>query len=271
MPVLPRPSVVLACLFFGFFGLLGCGGVSPEPAAEAFEADLFAEAAAEVHGELRPDCMAEHLREAIAQNEARRPLYAAASGGESERVSNLMIALERSSLVLAPRVDEPAAPYHAAGIPVVCDGVVSMSRAPRFEPLVVGAIAEAFSARNGDAMAAELREALGRSGPEGAATLALRMIDELAATPHRHCMVRHVLESVARIGLLAPLHERLARRAKVPSTLALEEDLLRAHFGGLGAAAYIDTIAAPLQARGVPVVCNDVPAIPLPASYAPLR
>jgi hypothetical protein len=80
-----------------------------------------------------------------------------------------------------------------------------------------------------------------------------------------------VLESIARIGLLAPLHERMASRAKLASPLALEEDLLRAHFGGLGASAYIDTIAAPLQARGVPIVCNDVPVIPMPAASVPLR
>lgn len=271
MPVLPRPAVVLACLFFGFFALVGCSGAAPDPAATEFEAGLFAQAAAEVHGDVRPDCMAEHLREAIAQNEERLPRYADASGGASVRVSELMLALERSSLVLAPRVDEPAERFHAAQIPVVCDAVVPMSRAPRFEPLVLGGIAERFVAQNGEGLAADLRETLVREGPEPTALAALRAIDRLAAAPHRHCMVRHVLESVARIGLLAPLHGRLAKRAKVPSPLALEEDLLRAHFAGLGAAAYIDALAAPLQERGIPIVCNDVPVIPMPFASVPLR
>ncbi len=271
VPVLPRPSVLLACLFFGFFGLLGCGGASPSLASGAYEEALEADSNANVLGAVRPDCMAEHLREAIAQNEARRPLYEAASNGESRRVSDLMIALERASLVLAPGVDEPAARYHSAGLPVVCDAVVPMSRAPSFEPLVLGAIAEPFVAQNGDALAADLREVLLREGPEATGIAALRAMDRLAAAPHRHCMVRHVLESIARIGLLAPLHEHVARHAKLASPLALEEDLLRAHFAGLGASAYIDTIAAPLQARGVPIVCNDVPVIPMPTESAPLR
>jgi hypothetical protein len=254
-----RCATTIAAFFLTV--LPACVGPAPEtPTVQ----DDFVTAAQEVHGELRPDCLAHHLEEAIAQNRTRRPLYAAATAGASERISGLLIALEEASLTVAPRADEPSAAYHAAGIPIVCDGVVPMAWAPSFEPLKLGAIAEPFSPLNGEAIAVELRDALTAGGPEQVAAIAHQWMDRIESTPHRHCMVRHVLESVARIALLAEDHARLARKRRLASPAGIDEDLIRAHVAGLGISAQLDTMAAPLQARGVPILCNDLPTIPMP-------
>ncbi len=250
----------LAAAFFVSV-LPACLGTAPEGASVE---DAFARAATEVHGDVRPDCLAEHLREAVAQNRARMPLYAEASNGESERVSKLLIGLEEASIVVAARVDEPSAVYHAAGIPIVCDGVVPMSWTPPFVAVSLRSVNDTFTPLNGEAVAADLRDALAKGGPDAVAALAHQWIGRLASTPHRHCLVRHVLESVARIALLAEDHERLARRRKLPSPAGIDDDLLRAHLSGLGVSAYLDEQAAPIQARGVPILCNDVPTIPMP-------
>ena len=240
------------------------------PAAPDVES-LFSSAAQEVLGEVRPDCMALHLREALEQNRTRLPLYAAQTQGASERISKRLIALEELSLALAPRIDEPSVAYHEVGIPIVCDAVVPMAATPAFEAVNVAGVAEAFAPIDGDAIAHSLRASLTHAGPEAAAVEAIRWLEKLQNTPHRHCMVRHVLESVARMGLLYPSHEQLARVRNMPSPLGLEEDMLRAHFAGLGMAASLDRDAAPLQARGVPILCNDLPVIPLPGARAEHR
>jgi hypothetical protein len=253
----------LAPLFSAFFLALLPACVGPEPQPPSGD-DPFATAAQEVLGELRPDCLAHHLREAIDQNRARMPLYAAATKGASEPLSRMLIALEETSLVVAPRADEPSAAYHVQGIPLVCDGVVPMSGAASFEALELTGMTEPFAALNGEAIAVEMREALTHGGPEEVAAVAFAWMDRIASTPHRHCLVRHVLESVARIALLAESHVQLARIRKLPSPAGIDDDLIRAHVAGLALSAQLDAKAAPLQAQGVPILCRDLPPIPMP-------
>ncbi len=75
-------------------------------------------------------------------------------------------------------------------------------------------------------------------------------------------MVRHVLESTARIAYLAPRHERIAKeKGLTKSPAGLSWKLVKLHLQALKLAGGLDTQAAPLQAAGVPILCRDVPPI----------
>ena len=113
--------------------------------------------------------------------------------------------------------------------------------------------------------AAALRDRLiaayGAGGFAGMAAAADVELARLAPAPEYHCMTRHLIESLWRVAVLAPLHERLAAERAVRSTRDLSELLLRLHLSALPEGAKLDRAAAPLQARGIPIICRDVPPI----------
>jgi len=216
-------------------------------------------------------CFQQHLEEAIALNQARKPRYSSLSGGRSEAVSDALIRSEQTSLILAARVDEAAEPFHAVAVPIVCDEFVPMDGVPGFrertsfapEPL------DDFEAVDGDALSRELEASFAEGGFPALSQLARAKLDSLSHPRAYHCMTRHMLESVRRIANFAPVQDARARAAGMSGALALSEDMVRLHLLSLGAAARLDERAAPLQAEGLPIICRDVPAIPPGPEPAP--
>ncbi|HUF12682.1 MAG TPA: hypothetical protein VMN78_06270 [Longimicrobiales bacterium] len=215
----------------------------------------------------RPDgvpdgCFSEHLGDAILLNDARQPKYSAWSRRRSEPISERLIRAERTSLAVARWIDRRARRFQEAGIPIVCAEFVSMTLTPPLPPAPLARPAAEFD----DAMdAAAIRNRIiavyGERGFAGIAAEAEAELDRLAATPEYHCMTRHLIESLWRVAVLAPLHERLAGERDVGSTRGLSELLVRLHLAALAGGADLDRAAAPLQARGIPIICRDVPPI----------
>nr|MBA2571563.1 hypothetical protein [Gemmatimonadota bacterium] len=67
-----------------------------------------------------------HLREAIALNRERLPLYAQLTDGASLPISRRLIRAELLALPLARYFDRRAQPYERAGIPLLSEAFVSM-------------------------------------------------------------------------------------------------------------------------------------------------
>ncbi|MFZ5478002.1 MAG: hypothetical protein ACOZNI_14605 [Myxococcota bacterium] len=202
------------------------------------------------------DCFRAHLEEAIALNEARAPLYAALSE-DAARVSRELVAVERAAMPLAEHLDRAARPWQAAGVGVMCDEFVSMSEAPAFAES--GAVAPAPRLRP-VASGARIARGMRREGFAGAS---VAIEAELAALPEgRACMTRHVLESMLRAANLAPVHVAEAAALGLASPESLSRTFLVAQIASLPEAARLDRLAAPVHARGVPMLCNDVPGIP---------
>jgi hypothetical protein len=94
---------------------------------------------------------------------------------------------------------------------------------------------------------------------------------ELADYPRFFCMGRHLVESLVRIAALAPRYEETRIQRKVKSSpLPISRGLIESHLTLLATTGEavgqpgLDTWAAPLQAKGIPIICNDVPPIPDP-------
>jgi hypothetical protein len=83
-------------------------------------------------------------------------------------------------------------------------------------------------------------------------------------------MTRHLLESALRITNGARRYAAEAEARGVASPAGLSRALLSMHLTTLGEGARLDRRAAPLQAEGVPIICQDVPPIPPDASDVPI-
>src|SRR4051812_25720307 len=80
--------------------------------------------------DLRFRCFSRHLNEAIELNKERKPLYSELSGGASEVISQRLIFFENLAYWPARFMDWQASSYQEAGIGVLCDEFISMSKVP---------------------------------------------------------------------------------------------------------------------------------------------
>jgi hypothetical protein len=261
-------ALASACALPGIPALPAPGAEPARVVWPGADAAAVASASAPVAGggeAMEGGCFHHHLEEAIDLNERRLPVYSGWTDGASEAISRRLIASERRGLLAARYVDRRARRYQAAGIPIVCAEFVSMSLAPALDsaphgippaPFLTGPTAKGLEAR--------IRGAYGRGGFSEMVDVAVDELDALAGMPAYHCMVRHLLESVARTAALAPFHAEASTAAGLPSTVPLSELMIRLHLAVLHDATELDRLAAPLQSSGVPIICQDVPPIPHP-------
>jgi hypothetical protein len=208
-------------------------------------------------------CMARHLREAVRLNRERMPLYSELTGGRSRAISRRLIWAERFSMPVAWYVDSRARSFQRLGIPVVCADFEPMDRTPAFRPRIedpppLSAFAPADSRR----IARAVKRAYDAGGFAGAGAVLEEEINALAHVPGFNCMTRHLLESALRITNGAQRYAADAEARGVASPARLSRALLSMHLTTLGEAARLDRRAAPLQAEGIPIICQDVPPIP---------
>lgn len=208
-------------------------------------------------------CFQDHLYDAIAQNHKRAPIYASLTHGDSALLSSAMISSERAALVTAFEVDAAAAKFEEAGVFVVCDAFVSMRKTPEllaqgpepfpklkaFRPLKLEAPTRIWrrqiQAKRFDQLANSLRTT----------------IAALEREPRFNCMTRHTLESMLRIATQVPLQEGKAKNLGMSSPAPISARMLSLHLEALKIAHNLDRMAAPIQAKGLPIVCQDVPPI----------
>ena len=210
-------------------------------------------------------CMERHLREAAALNRERMPLYDSLSGGRSRAISRRLIWTERLAIPVAWYVDWRAREFQREGIRIVCDDFVPMANTPEFRARAADPPPPLSAFEPADAR--RIRRVIDRAYDRGgfpAVSAALEAeLRRLEEEPRFHCMLRHLLESALRISNQAPRYAAEAEaRGLVASPEALSRTLLELHLGMLGEAAKLDARAAPLQAEGIPIICQDVPPIP---------
>ncbi|HZG41768.1 MAG TPA: hypothetical protein VEY93_02315 [Longimicrobium sp.] len=208
-------------------------------------------------------CMEIHLREAAHLNRQRMPRYSALSGGRSRGISRRLIWTERLGIPVAWYVDWRARNFLRAGIRVTCDDIVPMAHTPAFRERVADPPPlSSFTPSDPRRMRRTIDGAY-RSGGFPAASAAIEHeIQHLQNTPAFHCMMRHLLESALRISNQAPVYEAQARERGLRSPAGVSRLMLNLHLSTLGEAAKLDRRAAPLQAEGIPIICQDVPPIP---------
>ncbi len=189
-----------------------------------------------------------HLWQALQINLGRLPAYARLTQGRSVPLSCALIGLELSTLPLAVVVDALARPLNRQGSMVVEEDFVDLELQPFRVSYEAPRTVEP----------ADLTRVVDRTGVGTFPELAKACEAELEqlGDPRCHCMVRHMLESMLRIANNAPEHARQGNSSW------LSWLLIGAHRKLLPVADWLDRLAAPLQREGVPILFQDLPAIP---------
>ncbi len=160
-------------------------------------------------------------------------------------------------------VDWRARRFQRLGIPVVCADFEPMERTPDFRARAADPPPlSAFVPSDPRRIARAVERAYRMGGFAGAGAALEGEIEALSQVPGFHCMTRHLLESALRITNGARRYAADAEARGVASPARLSRTLLSMHLTTLGEAARLDRRAAPLQAEGIPIICQDVPPIP---------
>ncbi|MBH24590.1 MAG: hypothetical protein CMH57_09090 [Myxococcales bacterium] len=217
-----------------------------------------------------PDQFTLHMREAIALNRARAPLYAERTHGASRWLSRMLVASEIACLPLARYFDHAARPFNAAGVGVVADDFVSMSlagdptRPPRYtgraERRQVKALRRDVATYTRDA-----RRLLRQGDFRGVARLTATAIEGVEAHEARcgahFAMTIHLMESVGRAAANAPRH----MDASGGASEGLSRRLVGVQLWCVSSGVPLDRRAQRSHALGVGILVNDVPPIPFSA------
>lgn len=222
-------------------------------------------------------CFRDHLKEAISLNENRRSDYASLAADvrpehdlseQSQSVSDLLINGEQKAVLASYlptgfwkgiNFDSAAKKYQQAGIPIVCEDFVPMEEVPGIQ-LTNRPFPDPEDRYPGRTEYDFDDESLADFG--SVANVLEQEIERLSIEPRFNCLSRHVLESALRISNHAPIYIDMARMKGLPSPEKLLWTMTRSHFWLMDEVMEIDHLAAPLQARGIPIVCNDLPSIP---------
>jgi hypothetical protein len=195
------------------------------------------------------------------------PRYLSLTNGDSRWVSWLLLGSESLAQGFASALEALNEPLASAGVNILCEDFVSMANTPLFRDRISGTplpMSEFRPHRGWDDLA-EFWQIWQRTSYQGLGRSVNVVIAELELVPTYHCMYRHILESIRRAALRADDQLTRADAQGLKSNAErLIGILVGSHIAILPIAFFIDELAAPVNARGIPLVCQDVPPIPRP-------
>ena len=151
--------------------------------------------------------------------------------------------------------------YENSGIDFLCRGFISMGKTPAFTDHVSPEPAAHFVKIDALALSRSLDESYkvgGYAAVEKTATGDLLLL----TSPQYNCMLRHTLASLRRFAQLAPGFADAARSRGLKSPEILIWRLMQSHLFAFSQVNSLDRDSVEFQAKGIQILCNDVPAIP---------
>ncbi len=218
------------------------------------------------------ETLTQHLNDALRSNAERLPRYAEISNGRSVGISKTLLRYERLAMPFAHLLQLFARPYWRRGLPILKVEFVSMTLTPPFAAVSTNAPGPLppFTPLPVVRWGFRLLGTYWRRGAMAAHEETCRFLASLPPSPRIHCMVRHILESLARVLSLDPQFRQLARDTAAPSTAWASWCLVLMHLTSLAMSHRLDRKAYPLQVEGIPILERDVPPIPLEADLSTL-
>lgn len=207
-------------------------------------------------------CVTDHFSEALVLNQERKPLYSMLSNGESDAISDSLMAFEHQlTRNVAPTL--PLARFYwKAGVPVLCKEFVPIAETPAFAdsfatPLPEGKVKFA----NPMKLAMKLEASLMRGGNARLAEAGREEIRKLDKADHYQCLVKHFLESIVYAAEVADDVDAVAREQSMPSTKMIYKISIQSQIASLMTVSKLDRQAEKVHRMGIPILCNDVPLI----------
>jgi hypothetical protein len=212
-------------------------------------------------------CMKEHLKEAIALNSERRDMYANLTEGKSIEVSNKLIGMEKTTLLMLRlpfwNFDKLLGSFDKYGLQPTCDTFISMKTVTTFDSeFLAGPPSENTALIDTKKIRQILETALETENVSVLKEKLLEQRAQLNTEPRLNCMSRHIIESTLRIATLFPNWILKMQDSKDKEKFEkIVFRLLKNHIFALKSAGQIDELARPIQLAGVPIICQDVPVI----------
>ena len=171
---------------------------------------------------------------------------------------------EKLILMKSKKFDRRARAFQQIGIPLMCEDFVDMAETPDYINKTTE-ILESYL-KTAKPNSKQLKETLRSKLKLGYLPLKKHLEIELRfleANKSYDCLLRHLVESLLRTADLAPRYLSKTNGKDKKKLDKLITKYLRLQIFGIGQAIFIDKKARPLQAEGVPILCNDVPAVHL--------
>lgn len=211
------------------------------------------------------ECFSEHLKKAIENNRHRRELYSKLTNSKSRRISNKLIFAEKIASLYAKQVMKKVRSYNKAGIPILCLDFVTMELTPKFQGQIL-APSSIYQNIEVDKLKSKLRKLLKNEKFDEIVEFIEEEINR-AQYQGYNCMVKHVLESLARSSYLTPHYIQHAKSLNLKSPKDILKNYLKQNIISLSFMHSLDKDASTLQENGIPILCGDVPEIPLRLDY----
>jgi hypothetical protein len=202
-------------------------------------------------------CFSNHIREALELNSDRKEIYHQLTHGKSDAIYAELMAMEKLTLPFAKLVDKQAKIYHQHGIDLLCSEFMPMNE----KELIILAPHPKGSKFAWKKYYKSLSVALSRDDFESVRSHSLAALVELKTEPNYHCLLRHFFESIYRFAYFAPKRIQEAQKIQIRSPKKMIKKLIRGHIMGLWFADRIDERSMPIQMRGIPMLCNELPPL----------
>ena len=205
-------------------------------------------------------CFSDHIKQSININQRNSKIYAKLTNGASHSIFKKLITGEKASLKIASSIDKKAASYHEKNIDLFCQEFLDMhpsdiSRIKKHsikeDPLKL----EYFS------FFSQINRAIKSRDERKIRQKTLEALKELNQSPKYHCFARHLIESIYRFAFYMPIRKKqsLEKGMKDPTKLMIR--VMKLQLLALPFAHHIDKQSAPIQKKGVPILCQELPKL----------
>ena len=193
------------------------------------------------------------------------PLYAKLSSGETIPYSKQLIRYEKLTLLGAKIFDGIGKRYQAKGIPYMENEFVDMSSVPDFSLHYPEGIEyyKAISLISFEMFIKTIKQMNKNEEYLDLYDHSKEMLQILESQSHVYCMVRHLIESMARIASLIPYYEQRCEILKKKPPTRYSKFLISAHLAIFNKCEKMDIAVAAIQNRNIPFLYQDLPHIPL--------
>ncbi len=201
-------------------------------------------------------CFQNHILESISINKDRQEVYSKLTDEKSNSIYRELIAYERLSLTVATFFDLKALRYRKAGMNIFCKEFKTLIKAPSLlspKPL------EPFVVVDRKPIEQKISAALKTKNTEEVKKISLEILEELKTQPSYYCLSRHFIESIYRFAHFAPLWNKQAKDKGLKNPSKMIFNVMKLHALGLKGTFAIDRKSQPLQAKGIPMLCAEIP------------
>lgn len=208
-------------------------------------------------------CNTVHVLEAMEINRERRELYKVDGNKDAAKIISRLILLEKVMLPFSAKLDRMVKKLHRANVPIWCEDLVSMNEVPNYQSSVP-VPAQSFIAFEENKL-----KRLKKMMRKFEFSKRLELYDEIhniilndMNDPSYHCLTRHFLEAAARSLMLSDKHLESAPDDLKDDVRKAVTKLMRQLSYSLNFSTALDRAAAPIQSKGIPVLCQEMPPIP---------